>query len=158
MSRQPRRTRRHGLSNYRSSDPAAGAWWQRGADFTGMHSILAFVVAIALVAVVGVAFDPLGVTTEFDLPDKEMAAFNAAYEAAYEEGQRRGVELGRQRHLILLGLEHKDGDAAWVRGIREGWTDGWNAALDAMLRATESEAPADELQRERDLLLGIDRR
>ncbi|MYD15815.1 MAG: hypothetical protein F4W99_01540 [Chloroflexi bacterium] len=158
MSRQPRRPRQHGLSNYRSRDPAAGAWWQRGADFTGMHSILAFVAAIALVAVVGVVFDPLNVTTEFDLPDVELAAFGAGYEVAYEEGQRRGVEQGRQRHLVLLGLEHEDGDAAWVRGVRSGWTDGWNEALDAMLQATESEAPADELQRERDLVLGIDRR
>jgi len=158
MSRQPRRPRQHGLSNYRSRDPAAGAWWQRGADFTGINSILAFVVAVALVAVVGVVFDPLNVTTEFDLPEVELAAFDATYDVAYQEGRQRGFEIGRQRHLVRLGLEHGDGDADWVRGLRAGWADGWNDALDAMLQATESEAPADELERERDLLVGIERR
>ena len=160
MSRQPRPRRQHGLSNYRSSDPAAGAWWQRGADFTGMHSIVAFAVAIALVAVVGVAFDPLNVTTEFDLPEVELAAFDTAYEVAYEEGRRRGLEQGRQRNLLRLALEHDDGDAAWVRGVRAGWADGWNEALDSLANATLESAPLEERQRERELsLLGsIERR
>ncbi len=153
-----RRSGRRPLSNYRSYDPAAGAWWQRGADFTGMHSILAFAVAIALVAVVGVVFDPLNVTTEFDLPEVELAAFDEEYDVAYEEGKQRGIEEGRSRTLVLLGLEHADRDAPWVRGLREGWMTGWNSALDELADATRASAPEDERRRELELLAGIPRR
>lgn len=158
MTRRSGPPRQHRLRDFRSHDPAAGAWWQRGADFTGMHSILAFSVAIALVAIVGAAFDPLSITTEFDLPEVQQAAFDEAYEIAYQEGRERGVEQGRRETLVLLGLERSEGLAPWVRGVHEGWMTGWNSALDELAEATRVSAPDDERLRELDLLAEIGRR
>ena len=123
-----------------------------------MHSIVAFIFAIALVAVVGVVFDPLDVTTEFDLPEVELEAFDDAYQLAYEEGKQRGIAEGRQRTLVALGLEYAEQDAPWIRGVREGWMAGWNDALDSLEQATRTDAPEDERKRELELLAEIERR
>lgn len=154
-------TRRSGhrrLRDYRSYDPSAGVWWKPGADPVGPHSIAAFIIAIALVAIVGVAFDPLGITTEFDLSEVELAAFDEGYEAVYEEGRISGSEQSRSTTLIALALEHPDRSAPWTQGVRQGWADGWNEALDALMAATEAQAPSDERQRELTLLVEIIRR
>lgn len=158
MTRRSGRPRSHGLRDFRSHDPAAGAWWQRGADFTGIHSIVAFSVAIALVAIVGVAFDPLSITTEFDLPEVQQAAYDEVYDVAYEDGRQQGIERTRRAMLAQLGLEHLDRDAPWVRGVREGWMTGWNSALDELTEATRASAPDDERLRELEILARIGRR
>ncbi len=150
--------RQHRLRDFRSHDPAAGVWWQRGADFTGPHSVIAFIVAVALVGVIGVAFDPLSITTEFDLPEVQQAAYDEVYDVAYEQGRQRGIEQGHRERLVQLGLEHADRDAPWVRGVHEGWNAGWNSALDELAKATRASAPEDERLRELELLAGIGRR
>ncbi len=134
---------RQPLRDYRSVDPAAGPWWQRGADRFGLHSFVAFIAGVVLVAVIGVTFDPLGVTTEFDLPEVEQEAFDAGYAAAYADALVVEGERFRRETLIALVLEAPEQDAEWVQGVRQGRAEGWNQALDAMRAASEADAPTD---------------
>ena len=153
-----RQRSRSPLGNYRSTDPNAGAWWERAADPVGLHSFLAFVLGLALVAIVGVALDPLGVTTEFDLPRVEQAAFDEAYTAAREAGRSAGIEQAKRETLVALALDSPDGTSQWVQGVVAGWSEGWNQALEALEAASGEHAPVDEQQRELDLLAEIARR
>ncbi len=154
-------TRRPGqgpLSNYRSEDTSGRVWWKRNADPVGWHSILAFALAIGLVAVVGVTLDPLGVTTEFDLPEKQQAAFDESYAAARQTALETWTERGRREALIAEAVGAAATRSPWVRGARAGWSEGWNDALDALKEASEAHAPREELDRELSLLEGIPRR
>jgi hypothetical protein len=123
-----------------------------------MHSIFAFVLAIALVAVIGVTLDPLGVTTEFDLPDRELAAFDESYAAARQTALQTWTEQGRREALTAEALSATANASPWVQGVRAGWSEGWNDALDALKQASEAHAPRDERDRELGLLDGIPRR
>lgn len=154
-------TRRPGqgpLSNYRSEDTSGRVWWKRNADPVGWHSIVAFALAIAFVAVVGVTLDPLGVTTEFDLPEREQVAFDQSYAAARQTAQETWTERGRREALIAEALSSAADRSPWVQGARAGWSEGWNGALDALKEASEAHAPREELDRELSLLEGIPRR
>lgn len=154
-------TRRPGdnpLRNYRSVDTSGGVWWKRNRDPAGWHTVLAFTLAIALVAVVGVTLDPLGVTTEFDLPGEERQAFDESYAAAREAGFATGTERGRRQALVELALRDTADGSRWVEGVKAGWSDGWNQALATLIEASNASAPGDELERELDLLDEIPRR
>jgi len=146
------------LRNYRSVDTSGGVWWKRNRDPTGLHTVVAFSLALALVAVVGVTLDPLGVTTRFDLPEEERKAFDEAYVSARETGLARATEQGRQQALVELALVETARGSPWVEGVRTGWSDGWNQALSALTEASEASAPDEELERELELLEGIPRR
>lgn len=154
-------TRRPGqgpLANYRSEDTSGRVWWKRNADPVGWHSIVAFALAIALVAVVGVTLDPLGVTTEFDLPEREQAAFDESYATARLAALETWTDRGRREALVAEAIGAAATRSPWVRGVRAGWSDGWNGALDALKEASEAHAPREELDRELGLLDGIPRR
>ena len=146
------------LRNYRSVDTSGGVWWKRNRDPIGLHSVLAFTLAVVLVAVVGVTLDPLGVTTVYDLPEEERKAFDVAYVSARETGLATGMEQGRNQALVELALAETANGSPWVEGVRAGWSDGWNQALSALTDASEASAPDEELERELELLEGIPRR
>ena len=155
MTRQPNRGP---LKNYRSVDTSGGVWWKRVTDPVGAHSVLAFIVGVALVAVVGVTLDPLGVTTEFDLDQVKQEAAAESFAAARVEGLAMGAERSRRQTLFELALRDTDGGSAWIQGVRAGWIEGWNQALTALTEASGTNAPADELARELGLLEAIPRR
>ena len=152
------RSGRNPLPNYRSPDPNREVWWQRSRDPVGLHTFLAFILGIALIAFVGVRFDPLGVTTEFDLPQVEQDAFDESYATALEAGRQTGRDQGKRGALIEIALRGQGGSSEWVMGVVEGWREGWNDALEALEAATADHVPDEERERELNLLEEIARR
>ena len=66
-------------------------------------------------------------------------AFVAEYDDAYAHALTERIAY----ELVLLALAPEaDAASAWVDGVRRGWVEGWNDALDAM-RAASLEAGAD---------------
>ena len=81
-------------------------------------------------------------TTARDIRAIGQQALSEAYIAEYDEAYPAAV-LERLTYELAQLVTESDAEveSAWAEGVRRGWADGWNDALDAM-RAASLEAGA----------------
>lgn len=76
-------------------------------------------------------------TTRGDVEEIRYEALSNAYDAAYDESYESALEQRMTYELALLVFASgPSGDSAWAEGVRQGWAEGWNDALDAMFAAS----------------------
>ncbi|MDE2989143.1 MAG: hypothetical protein OXT70_14020 [Chloroflexota bacterium] len=81
-------------------------------------------------------------TSASDIREITQQALSAAYIAEYDDAYPAAVteRLTYELAQLVVGSD-ADVESAWAEGVRRGWADGWNDALDAM-RAASTEAGA----------------
>ncbi|MYD15817.1 MAG: hypothetical protein F4W99_01550 [Chloroflexi bacterium] len=76
-------------------------------------------------------------TTRGDVEAIRYEALSEAYDAAYGEAYESALQQRMTYELALLVLASgQSSDSAWAEGVRRGWAEGWNDALDAMFAAS----------------------
>ena len=132
---EPERTR---LSGWEPGDTAA-AWWQRGRDPIGRHTLTAAVLGVLVAALIGALLDPLSLDTADDLAAAEertwQAAYDRVYDGAFEDGRPEGRTDWIAEQLTAGG---EGADSAWADAFRAGWSEGWQEAITAMRAAAEA--------------------
>lgn len=119
--------------------------WMPRRDWIGRHIVVAAIVggiAAALLSWVLFAFIKpwdsdalLSAARNADEAAEEArnAGFQQGYDEVFDDALAAAVEAARVSALIDLVIHSgAGGDAAWAMGVRHGWADGWNDALDAM--------------------------
>lgn len=77
------------------------------------------------------------------IKEVRLQASEEAYLAEYERAYDAALSQQITRELARMVLETDAGaGSAWAEGVRRGWAEGWNDALDAM-RAASVEAGLD---------------
>ena len=82
-------------------------------------------------------------TSASDIRELTQQALNAAYIAEYDKAFSTAVteRLTYELAQLVIGSDAVV-ESAWAGGVRSGWVEGWNNALDAM-RAASLEAGAE---------------
>ena len=129
------------LQGWGQGDPHRGTW-RRNRDWIGRHTIAAAILGGALAALIGYAVatyvEPLSATPQGDATAAERAAMERAYAETWDAALAAATVDARAVALAELIVEGgQGGDAPWAAGFREGWTAGWNEALEAMREASE---------------------
>lgn len=89
-------------------------------------------------------------TTVRDIREIRQQALSDAYIAEYDEAYAAAVteRVTYELAQLVVGSEVET-DSGWAEGVRRGWVDGWNDALDAMRAASiEAGAEPDSLELE----------
>ena len=116
----------------------ARAWWQRGRDPIGRHTLLAAVLGVLAAALIGALLDPLSLSTADDLAAAEQRSWQAAYDRVYDAAFNDGIPEGRA-DWIAAQLVGDAADSVWAESFRTGWSEGWTEAIAAM-RAAAADA------------------
>ena len=116
----------------------ARAWWQRGRDPIGRHTLLAAVLGVLAAALIGALLDPLSLSTADDLAAAEQRSWQAAYDRVYDAAFNDGIPEGRA-DWIAAQLTGDAADSVWADAFRTGWSEGWTEAIAAM-RAAAADA------------------
>ena len=76
-------------------------------------------------------------TTARDIREIRQQALSEAYIAEYADAYSAAVteRVVYELAQLVIGSD-ADIDSAWAQGVRSGWAEGWNDALDAMLAAS----------------------
>lgn len=76
-------------------------------------------------------------TTARDIREIRQQALSEAYIAEYADAYSTAVteRVVYELAQLIMGSD-ADIDSAWAQGVRSGWAEGWNDALDAMLAAS----------------------
>ena len=76
-------------------------------------------------------------TTARDIQEIRQQALSEAYIAEYADAYSAAVteRVVYELAQLVIGSD-ADIDSAWAQGVRSGWAEGWNDALDAMLAAS----------------------
>lgn len=115
---------------------AAGAGgWRSSRDPIGRHTVIAAILGVIAAALIGATADPFDFQTADDQRRAEEAAYDIAFADARPLGEADGAPHGRtewignrlQADAVITG--------PWPDAFRQGWSEGWNDALDAMREA-----------------------
>lgn len=76
-------------------------------------------------------------TSASDIREITHQALSAAYIAEYDDAYPAAVteRLTYELAQLVVGSD-ADVESVWAEGVRRGWADGWNDALDAMQAAS----------------------
>jgi len=134
MSERPRRLEGWGTEDRERS------WWRRGYDPIGRHTMVATVLGVLIAALVGATADPFNLRTADDLRRAEALAYEIAFADVHDAGYAAGVPYGEVEYLggEIVG-EGAGEDSLYAQQFRVGWTEGWNAALQALRAAAVAE-------------------
>lgn len=82
-------------------------------------------------------------TSASDIREITQQALHEAYIAEYDHAYSAAVTERLTFEFAQLVLaSDADVDSAWAQGVRSGWAEGWNDALDAMLAASREAGAA----------------
>ena len=116
------------------------AWWRRGYDPIGRHTMVAAVFGVLMAALIGATLDPFNLRTADDLRRAEQAAYDVAFAAIETAGYADGVPYGEVEHLVERIVSLGEGaETPYGAQFRLGWERGWNDALEALREAALSE-------------------
>lgn len=131
---QPERTRLSGWER----DDAPGAWWRRGRDPIGRHTLIAAVLGVLAAALIGAFLDPFSLNTADDRANAEERSWQAAYDRVYDDAFAGGVPEGRADWIADQLVDRAAAaNSEWADAFRAGWRDGWQSAIAAMRAAAE---------------------
>lgn len=123
--------------------------WMPRRDWIGRHIVAAAIAGGIAAALLGWAIfafvkpwstDALLTTARnrYEAAEEARSAgFQQGYDEAFDDALAAAVEAARISALIDLAVHSDEGGGSpWAMGIRRGWADGWNDALEAMRQAS----------------------
>ena len=115
----------------------SGRGWRRSRDPIGRHTAIAAVLGVVIAALIGATLDPFNMQTSDDQRRAEEAAYAEAFAQARPAGETAGVPHGRTEWIGNRLNADAAATGPWADAFRQGWTAGWNDALDALHRTAE---------------------
>lgn len=114
-----------------------GGGWRRSGDPIGLHTAIAAVLGVVVAALIGATLDPFNMQTSDDQQRAQEEAYGDAFAEALPVGEAAGIPHGRTEWIGNRLEANTALTGPWADAFRQGWTEGWNDALEALHRAAE---------------------